>query len=294
MTTSQHEKEMSKKERSSLGAFYTPDSLIKKLIDVAFEGYGDRSPEIVIDPACGDGRLLDAALKNLAWRRSLIREEPDTTIIGIDKDPEAIRLAKERFHGWGHFREADSLFLPGDDPRFFARGPIAVVMNPPYLGGGKISGAYGDSYLKKLKERYKLGGGQADLCSYFVRAMARIIERNGHGGTMSMIVTKTISQRDTRENGLRKLVSSGWRIWNATRNVKWPDDAKVTVSLVHAVYDMKKILRRKSQYQMNIEEGEARGRREWENVKAWREKQYRETGSIGPMGSLDGLDLGDD
>ena len=45
----------------------------------------------------------------------------------------------------------------------------AIVGNPPFLGGIRISGVLGQDYLQYLRASWG-GGNRADLCAYFFRA----------------------------------------------------------------------------------------------------------------------------
>jgi hypothetical protein len=83
--------------RKGLGAWYTPEELIAVLVDRTVDREWvdtitlDRSrPLRVLDPACGDGRLLEAVHTRLsAWG---IHCE----LLGVDIDPEAVALARQR------------------------------------------------------------------------------------------------------------------------------------------------------------------------------------------------------
>ena len=120
-------------------------------------------------------------------------------------------------------------------PEVFDRenpGFDAIVGNPPFIGGSKISSTSGDEYLAWLKEEYAEGGGQADLVAYFFRRAFEIVRV---GGAYGLIATNTIAQGDTRSTGLRFICQNGGIIYNATRRYKWPGLAAVVVSLVHII-----------------------------------------------------------
>ena len=70
----------------------------------------------------------------------------------------------------------------------------AIVSNPPFIGGKKVSGALGTDYREYLKQRIARDmPGNADLCSYFLlRDMS--VARHGRVG---IIATNTIAQGDT-------------------------------------------------------------------------------------------------
>jgi hypothetical protein len=68
----------------------------------------------------------------------------------------------------------------------------AVVGNPPFLGGSKITGEMGTDYREYLVEA--LAGaarGSADLCAYF---FLRAFENLRPGGNLALLATNTIAQ----------------------------------------------------------------------------------------------------
>lgn len=87
------------KERSALGAFYTPPALTHRLLDLAAEGGVDWSSARVLDPASGGGAfLLEAAAR---MRRALDGSEPafilaqlGTRLSGFELDPHAAGLSQ--------------------------------------------------------------------------------------------------------------------------------------------------------------------------------------------------------
>ena len=107
-----------------------------------------------------------------------------------------------------------------------AKGFDAFIGNPPFLGGKKISGSFGDQYLSFLNSHFAGAGGQTDLVAYFFRRAAEVISR----GTIGLLATKTIAKGDTRKSGLSLLCHRGWRIYVAERRIPWPGSAAVTVS----------------------------------------------------------------
>ncbi len=121
-------------------------------------------------------------------------------------------------------------------PEVFEEGGFdAVVGNPPFLGGQRISGVLGGLYRDHLVE--VLAGGQkgsADLVSYFFLRAAGLLQPQG---CMGLLATNTIAQGDTREVGLDQLVAGGLSIYQAVKSRPWPGDASVEVSVVHLARD---------------------------------------------------------
>ena len=82
----------------------------------------------------------------------------------------------------------------------------AIVGNPPFQGGKKISGALGGQYRDYLVE-WLAGGarGSADLVAYFYLRASTLLRPSGGFG---LIATNTIAQGDTREVGLDQLAEA--------------------------------------------------------------------------------------
>ncbi|MBS2964248.1 hypothetical protein KGA66_14405 [Actinocrinis puniceicyclus] len=105
----------------------------------------------------------------------------------------------------------------------------AVVGNPPFVGGQKITGSNGDDYRDYLVARLAGGvRGSADLCSYFLLRNAAAAPR----GRIGIIATNTIAQGDTREVGLDQLDGRAFPVYRAVKSQKWPGTANVSVSLL--------------------------------------------------------------
>jgi hypothetical protein len=113
---------------------------------------------------------------------------------------------------------------------FEAGGFDAVVGNPPFLGGQKLTGAFGLAYREFLV-KWVAGGarGSADLLAYFLLTAHRLLNERGQTG---LIGTNTMAQGDTREVGLDQLTSDGATIRAAIKSAHWPTR---TVNLEYAV-----------------------------------------------------------
>jgi hypothetical protein len=109
-------------------------------------------------------------------------------------------------------------------------GFSAIVSNPPFQGGQKITGALGTSYRDYLVEYLGYGKrGTADLCAYFFLRASQLVRVDGQFG---MLATNTIAQGDTREVGLDQLTLVGWTIPRAVPSRKWPGIAALEVAHV--------------------------------------------------------------
>ncbi|WP_433362207.1 Eco57I restriction-modification methylase domain-containing protein [Actinoplanes sp. CA-142083] len=106
-------------------------------------------------------------------------------------------------------------------PEVFANGGFdAIVGNPPFLGGKRISGAHGPAYRKYLVDVVGRGvKGNADLIAYFALRAHSLLNATGQTG---LIGTNTLAQGDTREVGLDQLVARGVTITRAVKSRRWP------------------------------------------------------------------------
>ncbi|MEV4315160.1 DNA methyltransferase [Actinocrispum sp. NPDC049592] len=120
----------------------------------------------------------------------------------------------------GAFRR-ETLHWPLVFPEVFEQGGFdAVIGNPPFLGGSKISGSSGSSYREYLMQAIARGvKGNADLIAYFAIRVHNLISSHGQSG---IIATNTLAQGDTRMVALDQLVSAGITIRLAIKSKPWP------------------------------------------------------------------------
>ena len=115
-------------------------------------------------------------------------------------------------------------------PQVFQNGGFDCILgNPPYLGGKKISGAYGGDFLNFIHYEYQGVGGQSDLVTYFLRRINEIINNRGFLG---LITTNSISEGDTRSGGLDIICSQNAEIVFAIKSTPWVGEANLNVSLL--------------------------------------------------------------
>ena len=110
------------KERHDLGEYYTPDWLAESMAKESLEPHPEAS---VLDPACGSGTFLVAAI--ITKRKKLSKESPEKvlshileSVVGIDIHPLAVITAKVNY-----------LLALGDLIRKHRRGRITI---PVYMG----------------------------------------------------------------------------------------------------------------------------------------------------------------
>lgn len=172
------------------------------------------------------GKVLDARMGVVQHHAELLLSSSLTT---AEKSSARTRL-REQSQAWlGLDRPADAferspLHWPLIFPEAFGRktsGFDAVIGNPPFLGGQKITGALGTCYREHLVA--DLGGGSrgsADLVAYMALQAARLVCVDS--GEIGILATNTIGQGDTREVGLDQVVKSGFTIRAAVKSRRWP------------------------------------------------------------------------
>ena len=87
------------KDRSALGAFYTPPALAQRLLDLAVEGGVDWSTARVLDPASGGGAFLLGAAMRIRGalegsEAAFILAQLGTRLSGLELDPHAAALSQ--------------------------------------------------------------------------------------------------------------------------------------------------------------------------------------------------------
>lgn len=142
------------------------------------------------------------------------------SFITLSTDLPADKSAPQPFH-W-----------PLEFPEVFVRGGFdAIVGNPPFLGGQRITGVAGTAFRDWLVAHIADGRrGSADLVAYFfLRSWALLCD----GGGFGLLAVNTIAEGDTRQVGLEAMVSAGAVIHAAYPNEPWPGKAAVITSRVH-------------------------------------------------------------
>lgn len=96
----------------------------------------------------------------------------------------------------------------------------AIIGNPPFRGGKKLTGILGKDYLAWMV-RYDGAGvrGSADLAARFVLRALRLLTTSGQLG---FICTNTLVQGDTLEVGMAQAVLRGLTIRKGLTSHKWP------------------------------------------------------------------------
>ncbi|MFR9756779.1 Eco57I restriction-modification methylase domain-containing protein [Streptomyces sp. TR06-5] len=170
----------------------------------------------------GAGERVKDLFPQAAWTvQGLIEEavEDGSSAVVEARDMAAEWLAAELPDGG---LERMPLHWPLTFPEVFTtRGGFdAIVGNPPFLGGQKLTGAMGQAYREYLVDHLaRRKRGSADLVAYFELRAHQLLNRGGQTG---LIATNTLAQGDTREVGLDQLHDDGVTIRRAIKSARWP------------------------------------------------------------------------
>jgi methylase of polypeptide subunit release factors len=112
-------------------------------------------------------------------------------------------------------------------PEIVQRGGFDCILgNPPFLGDKKLSGTYGYEFCNYLRCAYA-PTGLSDLVVYFLKRILGLLRTEGF---FALITTNSITDGDTRRDGLEQLLAGGGSIAFATRAIRWPGRANLVVS----------------------------------------------------------------
>ena len=195
-------------------------------------------PELIADAFIGEVLAAGENRNSLENRTSMLAIRAEDAIKGGGDSLLAIRMqARESL--CDDATRGKIAFLPFHWPLEFPEiftpsksGFDSVIGNPPFLGGKKITGVFGDNYREYLVNRIAKGvRGHADLISYFLLRFAEICQQHR---TFGLITSNSIAEGDTRDVGLRQLLLRRLEIYNAVRSEQWPGNASVSTSRIHA------------------------------------------------------------
>lgn len=169
----------------------------------------------------GGERVRDLFPSAARRARKIVRDglADDSITVAEARDQARRWLASEQPEG---SLERIPLHWPLEFPEVFVErgGFDAVVGNPPFLGGTKLTGAMGETYREYLVDHLaSRKRGIADLVAYFELRAHRLLNACGQVG---IVATNTLAQGETREVGLEQLNASGVVIRRAIKSARWP------------------------------------------------------------------------
>jgi len=217
--------------RHALGEYYTPDWLAEHVLDQA--GYSGTPGSRLLDPACGSGTFLVAAIQRIRRRdrapggtvaeKRRLCQEILQSVVGFDVNPLAVLSAQVNYRmALGDLAahagaEEIPVFLRDsilDDAASSgpSAGPFAfVVGNPPWIAWDDLTQSARQA-TRPLWEKYGLfslsgsearhGGAKKDLSMLMLYTAAdRYL---ADGGRLGMVITQTLFQTKGAGDGFRR------------------------------------------------------------------------------------------
>lgn len=203
-----HEQAATAVDRRARGAWYTPRAVVEGLVRVATAEAAADELTLIVDPTCGGGAFLLAALDRLVE----LGVDPQAAIervVGMDVDPTAVEVTRWSLQLWLLQRLGRPGAAPGlgridvrcgnalvDLPESWLQCCALAVGNPPFATPLK-AGTIEPSAAAFRQSRAELLGPYADLASIH---LLRTIEGLPVGSTVALVQPQSIlSSRDTRD-----------------------------------------------------------------------------------------------
>ncbi len=165
------------------------------------------------------GRALDDAYENLRIAVKAAHPqsgEPDSTLLDAIIDRGLTPTVGTDYQRW----QPNHWMIEAADVVVERGGFDAIVGNPPFLGGQKLTGALGTEVRDWFVNHIAAGRrGSADPSSSTCQTATSLLQANG---TIGLIATNTVAQGDTREVGLDAMVADGFTISRAIQSRSWP------------------------------------------------------------------------
>ncbi|VBS33503.1 Methylase of polypeptide chain release factors [Burkholderia pseudomallei] len=187
---------------------------------------GNASRSLRLMEAALDERLLDigsAYSQQPTMSEDAARQCLRSAADGALARAPSTSLGRRTFHWLVEFPE---IMLRPNNPGF-----DAIIGNPPFLGGQKITGVLGTDYRDYLVLYHADGRrGSADLCAYFFLRASELLRV---GGNLGLLAVNTIAEGDTRQVALEPMLQQGFCIYAARSGFPWPGAASILASAVH-------------------------------------------------------------
>ena len=197
--------------KKASGATYTPvelasfvaDQMVKTITSLD-PGFSKRKKLRILDPAVGDGQLLDSMVARL---REALPRSASLEVIGYDLDDRALRKARRRLSRLGAqttvaIRKGDFLLKANGSTRTKQLFDL-VIANPPYVRT-QVMGA---AESRELAKRFGLTG-RVDLYHAFVLAIAKSMRPDAVAG---MIVSNRFMSTKSGK-GVREAFANEYRV----------------------------------------------------------------------------------
>lgn len=183
--------------RRASGVYYTPEHLVELTVErTVGAAMGRQAPlELsILDPACGGGVFLLAALRAVANRTGAPLAEVGRRVIrGFDIDPTAVDVCRLALSLAGapsvDVRVADGLLAPAE--------PVDVVLGNPPWGQKQFRVAPGTA--EKYRRRFRCGRGVLDPFKLFIERAHELTRPGGRWGMVLPDIVLLKNQQPVRD-----------------------------------------------------------------------------------------------
>ncbi len=198
--------------RHALGEYYTPDWLCERIL----KEFSLKKGERVLDPACGSGSFLIAAIHRFRELNPKINiEELNAGIYGIDIHPLSVQIAK-----------TNVLLALGSDIKH-AKSPIHlnVILANTLLAPDGVTDLFGSKFKMTIdKETLELNSQILEDVKTFddaLEAAEELADQTFHKQKASQETFETILRRQIKSGGLNKtVIDNFYKIYESLRTVK--------------------------------------------------------------------------
>lgn len=198
--------------RHALGEYYTPDWLCERILKEFEFKEGNR----VLDPACGSGSFLIAAVHRFRELNPKIKvEELNASIYGIDIHPLSVQIAKT------------NVLLALGKEIVNAKTPIHinVILANTLLAPDGVEDLFGQKFKMQIdKETLELSSQILEDVKIFdeaLEASEELAEQTFHKKKATLETFENILRKQIRNGGLNKaVIENFYKIYESFRNVK--------------------------------------------------------------------------
>lgn len=198
--------------RHSLGEYYTPDWLCER---ITLE-YDFKKNDRILDPACGSGSFLLAAIKRLrALNPEIAVEEINSAVYGIDIHPLSVQIAKT------------TVLLALGKEVVHARKPVHlnVILANTLLAPDGVEDLFGKKFKMTIdKEKLELSSQILEDVKVFDESLEvceDVADQTYNRKKVTEDVFENIIRRQVKNGGLNKqVIESFYKIYESLRIVK--------------------------------------------------------------------------
>lgn len=177
--------------------------------------------DLIVAPVFAEEKKPKQEALRSALLNKYINAETDDNYTNLRAEASHLLAGQRTFHWPLEFPE---VFLDTNHAGF-----DGIVGNPPYVGGQFIRRQLGEWTLGWLRTRWPHSHGTADYAVFFfLRAFGEL----RRGGCFGLVATNTVTQGDSRESGLDKIVAEGGKIYAGIARTPWQGGAAVNVSTI--------------------------------------------------------------